>query len=98
MPNMRNNSNLKWPWESEAFKPVSKEEFYKTLYADPRDIMPKDIRKNEGIYSVWKVQARGEIDEVFGYTDFENQYYLLRCNGQESQLVPGLDDQVDYQE
>lgn len=44
---------------------VSRDQFFEALGADPRDIMPVHDRPHE---TFWKVQARGVVGEVFGWS------------------------------
>lgn len=63
----------------EGFEEVSKDEFFKLLYADKRDIMPSVAESDK--YSVWMTPQRW----VWGYTypgwrnPRDKKAYLVRC-------------------
>lgn len=77
------------PWESHRFSLVSKEDFFKFIEADKRDIMPSAIyrpSKDGGIYSIWRVQGWGLEGAIIGYSfsvnpkigGSRNERYALR--------------------
>lgn len=46
----------------DGFAKVSTEEFYRRLYADPRDIMPNHTKRD---YTTWETKSR----EVWGWSE-----------------------------
>lgn len=67
------------------FKEVTREEFYKRLYADPRDIMPKIQPGDYPWTSLWK--AKGGA--VFGKTVPQPERYAFDVDSQKYFILEG---------